>query len=916
MADAATNNPGPPEVPSDAGTAAPLGGDSQSAAYGAAAEEDPLAQSTDTTSDIAMDPDHPLLARAQAALAKQLKDTRTRLEEELREKKQGLKSAKAKREQVGVELYGAQQQLAKLQTGLEQTHDQYKVVHRTREEAEAALNKMKDDLEAQEAETTEKRGKVTTFQTELDKLAGTLKEIEAYNVQMKNEIAVTRRATYVAEEQVTTLEKEKKGQDLRIDNLQETLKTLHNQRAMFEAQIVAQRRETKAAMETLAEAESEMETIAFEKKQLLQQWNSCLNAMARRDEALNSTEEALRQQREQELSIENELEALKRGIRAEQKRNEQLTSVLKKVETEAETVGKAMNGLREKHDKLVEDFGKLKRSLEQTEEAQAAADQEAKELQEETKQVDVVTLKHAAGVKDVENEMLNKLSDQKTTKSTSNKTVAGIRDMDKSIMDESDNVISVQHELAKVEVDILNTEAHNARLDETLSTVDNEIRSKMETIEKYEIEIRRRNDQIEKRTKEVDRLNRQFEKLVANLEDENTGPLEATIANLSREITRKDTEGKELQRRWVGYQQELVKLVQNNNALLDNVRRLKSEYTVLGQKRARLDASCSTYTEDIKGIDKDMANMHKEMAALNNQISKNTELQQELANNNFNLETDIGGKLRELEEEAVRLDSRVEATKTEKRDVLAAIVETERQIHLWERKIQLEKEMQAALNPEEGNDVIKEMQKEIHRMRLRHTELLKRQEKLISDMETAIFKRETIATKSRAFATKLTTKKNAVDNTKAGLNKACNDLKRSIKETQREMTLFESNIGTLTESRVEAQRSVEDLTERVASLKEVERLAYEEAEGAGFSRTQCLLRTAKHQRMAKRYEDAMARHGTDADVDTSRVDGELDTLMSKREDVRDFVEATLKEMPELEQSFKRVLLHLSLDEDA
>ena len=296
--------------------------------------------------------------------------------------------------------------------------------------------------------------------------------------------------------------------------------------------------------------------------------------------------------------------------------------------------------------------------------------------------------------------------------------------------------------------------------------------------------------------------------------------------------------------------------------------------------------------------------------------SREAELQQELANNNFNLETDIGGKLRELEEEAVRLDSRVEATKTEKRDVLAAIVETERQIHLWERKIQLEKEMQAALNPEEGNDVIKEMQKEIHRMRLRHTELLKRQEKLITDMETAIFKRETIATKSRAFATKLTTKKNAVDNTKAGINKACNDLKRSIKETQREMTLFESNIGTLTESRVEAQRSVEDLTERVASLKEVERLAYEEAEGAGFSRTQSLLRTAKHQRMAKRYEDAMARHGTDADVDTSRVDGELDTLMSKREDVRDFVEATLKEMPELEQSFKRVLLHLSLDEDA
>ena len=863
----------------------------------------------------AMDPDHPLLARAQAALKTQLQATQLRLKEELREKRQGLKQVVGSREQTGVELYGAQQGLAKLQTNLEAGFDEHKVVSGERNKKEAELAAMREELADAEATTAEKRQKVATFQGELDKLAGTLREIEAYNVAMKNEIAVTRRATYVAEEHVTNMEKGKKAQDLRIDNLQETLKNLHSELSMCDAQIVAQKRETKAAMETLAEAEAEMETIQFEKKQLLQQWNSCLIAMARRDEALSATEDALRAQREQELSIESELEGIKRGIRDEQKRNEQLTAVLKKVESEAEAIAKAMAGLKEKHEKLVENYAKLKKSLEQTEEAQLAAAQEAKEIENETNQVIQATLKYVGEVKAVESDLLDKLSDQKTTKSTSNKTVAGIRDMEKNIMDESDNVVSVRHELAKVEVDILNTEAHNARLDETLGTVDGEIRSKMETIEKYEIEIRRRNDKIEKRTKDVDRLNRQYEKLVANLEDENTGPLEATIANLTREIGRKDDEGKELQRRWVIYQQDLVQLVQNNNALLDKVRRLKSEYTVLGQKRSRIDATCATYNKEIKGIDAEMARMHKEMAALNDQISKNSELQQELANTNFNLETDIGGKLRELEEEAVRLESRVEGMKTEKRDVLAAIVETERQIHLWERKIQLEKEMQECLNPEAGNDVVKEMKKEIHRMRLRHTELLKRQEKLIGDMETAIFKRETIQTKTRAHATKLATKKNAVDNTKAGLNKACNDLKRSIRETNRETQLFESNIDSLAGAREEAAGSVEALTARVEDLKKAERVAYDEAESAGFERTRSLLRTAQHQRMAKRYEDAMTRQSADVATDTSRIDDEFETLALKRSNVRDFVEATLRERPDLERSFARVLLHLSLDEE-
>lgn len=39
---------------------------------------------------------------------------------------------------------------------------------------------------------------------------------------------------------------------------------------------------------------------------------------------------------------------------------------------------------------------------------------------------------------------------------------------------------------------------------------------------------------------------------------ESTGPLEATIRNLQREMETKALESKDLQRRWIGYQTELV----------------------------------------------------------------------------------------------------------------------------------------------------------------------------------------------------------------------------------------------------------------------------------------------------------------------------------------------------------------------
>ena len=64
-----------------------------------------------------------------------------------------------------------------------------------------------------------------------------------------------------------------------------------------------------------------------------------------------------------------------------------------------------------------------------------------------------------------------------------------------------------------------------------------------------------------------------------------------------------------------------------------------------------------------------------------------------LQEDNFNLENKIGLDLRAMEEEAAHLSGLIDTTRASKRDILAEIVEVERQIMLWERKIILEKEV-------------------------------------------------------------------------------------------------------------------------------------------------------------------------------------------------------------------------------
>lgn len=118
-----------------------------------------------------------------------------------------------------------------------------------------------------------------------------------------------------------------------------------------------------------------------------------------------------------------------------------------------------------------------------------------------------------------------------------------------------------------------------------------------------------------------------------------------------------------------------------------------------------------------------------------------------LTNEYYNIQSDFIEKLKELETESVQLEVEIDRLKEEKAELLAGIVECERQILLWERKIQLEKEMQETLDPNYGHSEITERKKEIHIMELRLKELQKKQEDLINEIEQAVYKRESIQLK-------------------------------------------------------------------------------------------------------------------------------------------------------------------------
>merc|ERR1740138_475444 len=135
------------------------------------------------------------------------------------------------------------------------------------------------------------------------------------------------------------------------------------------------------------------------------------------------------------------------------------------------------------------------------------------------------------------------------------------------------------------------------------------------------------------------------------------------------------------------------------------------------------------------------------MVKMNSAVAKNDAKTKELSNANSMMESEFVQKLKEIEAACLDTEQSVERVKDDKAQMSQDILEAERQVLLWERKIKLEKEMQEALDPNIGQADTAAMRKEIHRMELRLDQLKRRQEQMILEMERAIHKRDVIASK-------------------------------------------------------------------------------------------------------------------------------------------------------------------------
>lgn len=856
---------------------------------------------------------HPLMQRAQKAMVAQLKETQNKVESEIKAKDNELKQLSQQRETLGVQLYGNQQQLAKLQVALENAHNEYNSIIDVKLQEEELLKRTEENNTEQKKLLQDSKKQAQKYASELEAVTETLGQIEKYNEEMKSEIALTKRAAHKAEQSMQALEVSKQAQDAYVDSLNKKVKQFQEQIQLTVQQTEVQKKETAEANAVLQDTVKELELIANEKKQLMTQWKAALAGLSRRDEALSQASQTLSQAEAAVHDFDVEIEAAKRNIMKEQANNEKHVNDRDKLENELQWVEENIARGKAEREQLQERYTMLSKSLSQTEVEAKKLDTQSKQLQDDAES-------------SLQNLMVVSRERQRVEEETSllQSNNANISKAVQNLMKEQDKVLkkihereneatTVENEIARTKVDGLNAAATNDQLKEQLTGSEKELSEKDALVEKYQVEVRQRNDEIEKKMYRVDRLNKRYEKMVEMAGgEENLGPMENVAKNLQREIERAEEECKELEREWLKRQTELVQLSSDGDRTSEENTELQARLTILSQKLLRITKDQHTLQAEVKVAQTTDTELQKDIIKLNGLISENQTQEGILQNDNYVLEMDAVEELREMERASITLQSDIASIRSAKSSLLEQIMDTERQALLWEKKIQLDKETREALDPAIGQQENAVMEKEIHRMNLRLDALKKEQERLAGELEKAVTKRAVIATRYGGKTSTISGSLTATSGTKGGMSVTQGDMKKRVstlkKDTVGLSEQSQSYNAAIEEKRLalsEMTSELERVTQQYGLTEETNHALQTEINDLLYRKQLAQERTAYRQKFIKRMKE-LGQKGIDP-AQALQVERRLLSASQALENVKEVILGLQESHPHLQEVLSRVL---------
>jgi len=688
--------------------------------------------------------DHPLYQKMQNAIEAQLKKEEESLRLTHTEKCEELRKIRRTREDIGVTLYNQQQQYARLQENFDEKMIKLKINESQRMEIENTLKGVEELYKTKVASVKEQEKMSLQASEELNQLNRMLKYVSDYNQQINSEIQVTTTVAYQVENKTKAIEDVKKHQDYFIDSLLLQIASKTESKYLFTSQLKQQEEETREAKQYLEEANREIEIVKERKKNYLNDWDKSIVSMRTRDKALQVVRENIKEQEGEKLEFSSQNHRYRELIQKEIFTLSETTDELNKTKVKQKNFENQIKDLKEKNHQLLDKSSLLHKTTENTKEDIKYQEQQEIKIRSEIELIEKNRHKIFNEVRVTYEKNISVLSTKETHEKQTDNLLKQNLKVKKDIVDLFMEIDMKQNEIARVDIDHLNVEAQNSALNKKILLMNNEI-TKLETeYSKKEQQIKKNHEDLEKKQLKVDHLNKKFGEITKNKGSEEIGFYEIKIKELQSEKHYLEGEIQENENTWITKKTLLVSNENKLNTLQEECVDGRSKQTILEKKKYRLEQNCIMHEKDIREIEVNLKNLRYSMNRYNLLLDKNVSSKDKLHHKYFDVDINFGDKLKQMETETIKCEVEIEVLREEKADTLAQILEVERQIYLWERKINLEEQMQQIVRPDEGNKDIDEMKSNIHRQELVYNAIKRKQENVIKNIEMAVERRDFI----------------------------------------------------------------------------------------------------------------------------------------------------------------------------
>ncbi|MFT7804122.1 coiled-coil domain-containing protein 40 isoform X1 [Arapaima gigas] len=856
---------------------------------------------------VVLDPEHPLMKRFQLALKNHLSKQLEGLNMELREMSAEERAESTRREELGVELYGVQQQLARLQASLESRQEDNRQAAQQRQLAQERLEEVRGQHRTAASETGQQRTQVSRLQAEVDSLALHLIYVREVNEDLRSDISAMKNASQKAKAEKLHAEEEKQKQDLYVERLTKHTEKLTEQIAMYDVQIAAQAEETQAAKQVLTEAQMEMDTLEVERKQLLQQWNSSLLGMKRRNEAYSTMQETLRVAHHQVRSMDTEIEGLRKSAVQEAERNELLTALLNRSQADHAASRRLTAQSRTQQEVLQAQYSTYARMLQETEQALAHVSGECAAHEAKLAALCKKAEKESSVRLELEEKIVAKMQEQLTHDNSAKyskrlmlKTTAHRRETEAQVS-------RLENDIAQVTLESFDTTQHLESLTQLLAELEQEAESRHKLLSRSEAEVNRGITVIGCKQTTINVYNKKIEQIVASTGHEDLGPLEIRMSNLTKQLEEVGSEIKEAQQLWLWQQGELVRLNQERQARSSALLTLQMQLTILQQKKVRTESEIQQEQRELVELDRHTRGLEADMLKLNTLLNKNGRLREELEQGNALMQSDFLHRLKEAEKESVAMQMKLEKIQEEKERLLNSLVEAEQQMMLWEKKIQLMKETRSVVDSDISQEEIRSMKAEIHRMEVRHAQLVKQQERLLRDMEAEVVRREAIAVHSEVQA-----RADRKQPTQTDFYNILQNLRRKIQDTQKQAEECDGVIKEMAETQQKVAASLAEKQRRLSELQSSTAVLTAELRHLQDAKEQNLVRLLGLQGRARHLR--AVREGSYVPTAASKADTVEPTIQQQEDRLNAFstvLHRICQELPQHQGTLRRLSLALA-----